>query len=123
NYTDRAFGEFIEGLKESGLWDNSIIALYGDHSGLHGELMKDEDNILMKERVLGHDYTLIDRFNSPFMVTIPGVTNEEEITRLGGQIDIMPTLTNLLGVSLEDQIIFGQDLLNYETNLIGMRYY
>jgi len=123
NYTDRALGEFIENLKETGLWDNSVIAIYGDHSGLHGRLMMSEDNKLMKERVLGLGYSLVHRFNSPFIVTIPGVTKGEEITRIGGQIDIMPTLTNLLGVSLDDQIIFGQDLLNYETNLIGMRYY
>ncbi|WP_052307790.1 LTA synthase family protein [Bacillus timonensis] len=123
NYTDRALGEFIKGLKQSGLWENSIIALYGDHSGLHGKLMMSKDTKLMKERVLGHGYSLVDRFNIPFVLTIPGVTHGEEITRIGGQIDIMPTLANVLGVSLEDQKIFGQDLLNYDTNLLGMRYY
>ncbi|WP_142296526.1 LTA synthase family protein [Lottiidibacillus patelloidae] len=122
NYTDKVLGDFIEGLKQEGIWDNSVIAIYGDHSGLHGRLLQEVDNKLMRE-ILGYGYPIVDRFNIPFIIDIPGVTKGTKIDRLGGQIDIMPTLTNLLGISLENHIIFGQDLLNYENNLIGMRYY
>jgi lipoteichoic acid synthase len=122
NYTDRALGDFIEDLKKKGIWQNSVIAIYGDHSGLHGRLLQEEDNKLMRD-ILGYGYPIVDRFNMPFIIDIPGVTKGTRIERLGGQIDIMPTLSNLLGISLKDHIIFGQDLLNYENNLIGMRYY
>lgn len=37
----------------------------------------------------------------------------------------MPTLANLLGISLKEQqfTAFGRDLLNTDNNVIGMRYY
>ena len=34
NYADYAFGVFVQELKNAGLYDDSIIILYGDHNGL-----------------------------------------------------------------------------------------
>lgn len=122
-YADYAIGKFIDDLKQNNLWDNSMFVLYGDHSGVHGELLKDKDVELM-HGILGHGYSLLDRFNIPFIVTIPGQTDSGQVfSNIGGQIDIMPTITNLFGITLNDQIHFGQDLLNYQKNLLGMRYY
>lgn len=42
NYADYAFGIFIDLLKEKGLYDNSVILVYGDHYGM---TMYDEDLI------------------------------------------------------------------------------
>ncbi|WDU83686.1 sulfatase-like hydrolase/transferase [Caloramator sp. Dgby_cultured_2] len=33
-YTDEAVGLFIDELKRSGLWDNSIVVFYGDHAAI-----------------------------------------------------------------------------------------
>ncbi|PAV31304.1 hypothetical protein CIL05_01235 [Virgibacillus profundi] len=121
HYTDYTIGKFFSGLKEKGLWENSIIALYGDHSGLHGQLLTDKDVELLRG-VLG-SYSLMQRFNIPFIIDIPGVIDKgREINNLGGQIDMMPTILNLMGVKPE-KVYFGQNLLQYEKNLIGMRYY
>ncbi|GEN53196.1 LTA synthase family protein [Halobacillus faecis] len=122
HYADQVLGDFFEDLKEAGLWDNSVIALYGDHSGLHGKLLKSEDQDLLKD-FLGERYSLLNRFNIPFIVSVPG---EKEVTgvvdHIGGQIDMMPTLLNLLGVE-PDTIYFGHNLWHYSENLLGMRYY
>lgn len=122
HYADQALGEFFQDLKDRGLWEESVIALYGDHSGLHGKLLKDEDQDLLAD-FLGERYSLLNRFNIPFIVGVPG---EEELTgtndHTGGQIDMMPTLLNLLGVEPES-LYFGHNLLHYENNLLGMRYY
>ncbi|WLD92984.1 LTA synthase family protein [Alkalihalobacillus sp. AL-G] len=122
HYADHALGLFIEDLKDKGIWEDSIIGIYGDHSGVHGQLLKNEDVKLMKQ-VLGHGYSIVDRFNIPFIVNIPGENTGFEVDKLGGQLDIMPTLLNLMGVDMGEQIHFGQDLLNYDKNLLGMRYY
>lgn len=121
HYADYALGKFINGLKENELWNNSIIVVYGDHSGYHPKPEEVKDNKLM-ENILGHPYGLADRFNIPLLIHVPG-DYKGELNNLAGQIDIMPTIANLLGLNLEKQIHFGQDLLNYEENLLGMRYY
>jgi phosphoglycerol transferase MdoB-like AlkP superfamily enzyme len=54
----------------------------------------------------------------------PGVTTTPaKIEQAGGQIDILPTVTNLLGISLQNQIHFGEDLLNQKANLLPMRHF
>ncbi|WP_204498825.1 LTA synthase family protein [Aquibacillus albus] len=123
-YADEALGEFFDDLKESGLWDESIIALYGDHSGVHGRLVNSEDVKLLNELLGGRPYSLVDRFNLPFIVGVPGVTEIEgkAIDHIGGQLDMMPTITNLMGVE-PNYLYFGHNLLQYEHNLLGMRYY
>ncbi|MBN3554177.1 LTA synthase family protein [Fictibacillus nanhaiensis] len=121
NYADYALGKFINGLKERDLWQNSIVVIYGDHSGYHPKPEEVKDKKLM-ENILGHPYGLADRFNIPLLIHLPG-DYKGKVSNLAGQIDIMPTVTNLLGVNINNQIHFGHDLLNYENNILGMRYY
>jgi lipoteichoic acid synthase len=121
NYTDYAIGELIKGLKEQGIWDNTVLALYGDHFGMQ---TKDNDPAWVSEQ-LGIKYNdRISRFNIPFVLHVPGVEGKT-LEHVGGQIDIMPTIANVLGISLKERnyTVFGQDLLNITNNLIGMRYY
>jgi lipoteichoic acid synthase len=122
NYTDYAIGTFIDRLKTAGLWDNTVFVAYGDHFGLQPE--DNDPNQLSKE--LGITYhPEITRFNIPLLIHIPGQTKGTEIDQVGGQLDIMPTITNLFGISLRDEnfVHFGQDLLNIQKNVSGMRYY
>lgn len=123
HYADYALGKFFDDLKEKGLWNKSVIALYGDHSGVHGQLIREKDVKLLNE-LLGHPYSLVNRFNIPFMVGIPGKTEEigTEINNVGGQLDMMPTILNLMGIKPKG-LYFGHDLLQYKHNLLGMRYY
>jgi lipoteichoic acid synthase len=120
-YTDEQIGLFIKKLKNLGIYDESIILIYGDHSGLHGAPVTEKDKILLKE-VLGHEYTMQDRFVVPVLFTVPGLFTGETYSHLGGQIDLMPTLLNLLGIEHDTQMI-GHNLFHYKKNLLGMRYY
>ncbi|BBI31097.1 LTA synthase family protein [Cohnella abietis] len=121
NYTDYAIGQLIEDLKANGMWDDTILVIYGDHFGLQP---KDNDVNWVGQQ-LGIKYNeRVSRFNIPLIVNVPGV--EGEVRGLvGGQVDIMPTIANLLGISLEKEgfTAFGHDLFNIEHNVIGMRYY
>jgi lipoteichoic acid synthase len=122
HYADYALGQFIDQLKESGIWENSIIVIYGDHSGLASNSLSEGEKQMMNE-LSGRDYGYADMYNVPLIISIPGVSNGAVYEQLGGQIDVMPTIANLMGVSLENQIYFGQDLLNNDRNLLPMRYY
>lgn len=48
--------------------------------------------------------------------------NPGEIKNVGGEIDIMPTVMNLLGIKTGDQIMFGTDILNSSNNYVPERY-
>ncbi|CAH1211850.1 Lipoteichoic acid synthase 2 [Paenibacillus auburnensis] len=122
NYTDYAVGTLIDGLKQQGLWDNTVLVLYGDHFGLQPQDVPPEQ----VEEALGTPYdSRISRFNIPLIVHVPGMTQGQTVERTGGQLDILPTVANLLGVSLKDEgfTAFGHDLLNIGRNVVGMRYY
>ncbi|MED0587522.1 LTA synthase family protein [Bacillus subtilis] len=112
-YQDEALKRFIEKLKEDGLYDNSVIVLYGDHYGIsenHNEAMG---------QFLGKEITPFEEVQLqkvPLVIHIPGITDKkpQTIETIGGQIDIRPTLMNLLGIDTKDQIQFGNDLLSDE---------
>ncbi|WP_028608361.1 LTA synthase family protein [Paenibacillus harenae] len=122
NYADYALGLFIEDLKERGIWDNSLILLYGDHLGLPIYSLDRDDKDLMAE-IYGREYGYTDMINIPLVVASTGVTEPKVFDQLGGQVDIMPTIANLLGIALDDHIYFGQDLFNQTYNVLPQRYY
>ncbi|MGE7825311.1 LTA synthase family protein [Paenibacillus sp. NPDC093718] len=122
NYADDALGKFIEQLKKDGVWDNSLVVLYGDHLGLPIYSLDNKDKELMHE-IYGRDYNSGDMINIPLLIHGEGIQPEVK-EQVGGQIDLLPTVTNLLGVSMDNQLHFGQDLLNNtENNLLPERYY
>ncbi|AZK48805.1 LTA synthase family protein [Paenibacillus lentus] len=122
NYADQALGKFIEELKERGIWDDSIVLIYGDHLGLPMYSLDKQGLELMKE-IYGKEYSYIDMINIPLIVSAPNMSEPAVLDTVGGQVDILPTLANLLGISLDQQIHFGQDLFNQTYNLLPQRYY
>lgn len=122
NYTDYAIGKLIDQLKQTGMWDNTMLVFYGDHFGLQEKEVPAREI----EEKLGIAYDeRISRFNIPLVIHIPGQQHGQVVDRTGGQVDILPTVVNLLGLSLEEEgfTAFGHDLLNIDRNVVGMRYY
>ncbi|MHA6480714.1 LTA synthase family protein [Paenibacillus sp. strain BS8-2] len=123
NYADYCLGVFLEDLRTIGLLEDSILLFYGDHRGLPVFSLDEEDRVLLEE-IFGGTYLERDMINIPFMIAGEGITTPTVYQQLGGQVDILPTLANLLGISLADHIHFGQDLLNQPLyNLLPQRYY
>lgn len=108
-YTDNALGAFINRLKEEGLYDNSIIAIYGDHYGLN---CKDKEIYESMKRYLNYEYNYKEMLNIPLLIHIPGSNIKRTIETVGGQVDFLPTIANLLGVKVNNKYILGQDLIN-----------
>lgn len=121
HYVDEQLAKFVQKLSESGMLDRTTLVLYGDHFGLQ---QQDNPPQWVSEQLNIPYHDTLSRFNIPFILAVPNIKGEQ-ITLTGGQVDIMPTLLNVLGISTEetDLLLFGQDLLNSETNTIGMRYY
>ncbi|HZG60511.1 MAG TPA: LTA synthase family protein [Anoxybacillus sp.] len=111
-YMDESLKVFIEQLKKEGLYENSIIILYGDHYGISENHNKAMAQYLGKEEITPFDHVQLQRV--PLIIHIPGVTDKHPkvISKVSGQIDVKPTILHLLGIDTKDDIHFGQDLFS-----------
>ena len=105
---DESFGEFLDQLRETGLLDTSIVALYGDHQaflGNHPELA------WLLELPGGSAYHhLLVKKKLPFLIRLPSGKGAGVRTVAGGHLDISPTLLSLLGIENGAEIMLGRDL-------------
>ena len=109
-YLDEAVEEFFTELKESGLYDDSIIMIYGDHQGI-----SENHNRAMAE-VLDTEITPYQNAQNqrvPLMIRVPGEEGGVDHT-YGGEIDVMPTLLHLQGIDAQKYLMFGTDLFSDE---------
>lgn len=110
-YLDEAVKELFDELKAKGLYENSIIVMYGDHYGI-----SENHNVAMSQ-YLGKEITPFETAQLqkvPFFVHIPGYGEGHVNEEIGGQIDMRPTILNLMGVESDDDIQFGDDLFSEE---------
>lgn len=108
NYADYAFGVFVQELKNAGLYDDSIIILYGDHNGL--DMYNSEMLDFLKK--LDSNVTDVDIQLNYIRVLagmkIPGIT-EMKIEKPVAKLDIKPTLAYLCG--LDEGFSLGTNML------------
>lgn len=107
-YDDYALETLFANLKEKGLYDNTIVAIYGDHSALF------EDQASDVTEFVGVDYNPFEwqRLQRiPLIIHVPGQKGKR-IETIGGQMDILPTVANLMGFDMPYAL--GKDLINTE---------
>lgn len=110
NYLDKAVEEFFNYLKASGLYEKSMIVLYGDHYGISDSRNSSLAPLLGKDEETwsGFDNAQLQRV--PMMFHIPGETTGGVQQTYGGQVDVLPTLLGLLGIDTKPYLLLGQDL-------------
>ncbi|MHB8075461.1 MAG: LTA synthase family protein [Desulfosporosinus fructosivorans] len=108
NYTDQQIGAFIDKLDKDGLLENTVIALYGDHTGVH-KFYDDE----IKQLKNPESWWLEGHNQIPLIIFSKGMTGEE-IKTTGGHIDILPTLASVMGIDRKEYegTAMGRNLLN-----------
>ena len=118
NYLDSSIKAFFDYLKESGLYKNSIIVLYGDHYGISNSRNPALAPLLGKnsETWSSYDNAMLQRV--PYMVVVPGMDEGGIIDTYGGEIDMLPTLEHLLGIESNKFLQVGQDMLSPEHDQI-----
>lgn len=121
NYIDECIGVFIEGLKEAGLYEQSVIVVYGDHFAIP---LNETDSTEPLGRLLGHEYNFDDFLNVPCIVAVPGLDEataeklSETETVTGGHADLMPTILDLFGYKSDNMIMFGQNLFSSDKGIV-----
>lgn len=131
HYADQQIGLLIEELEKENMLDDTVIIIYGDHDA---RISKSEWN-----RFYNYDYETdsirsaddeeyidIDYYFYEINRKVPFIiwSNDEkfktnlsqEITTVGGMIDVGPTIMNLLGIY--NKYALGNDLLNEQDNIV-----
>jgi phosphoglycerol transferase MdoB-like AlkP superfamily enzyme len=81
-YADYALGEFIDRARDAAYWENTLFLIVADHD----------------ERPRGYDLVPISSYHIPGVI-IGGSIEPRQVDRLASQIDLLPTLLSLAGIS------------------------
>ena len=127
HYADSALGVFIDELDKNNLLDNTVIVYYGDHDArLPKKDFKrlynyDKETDSIKDET-AEDYIDVDYFKYeldrkvPLVIWTKDKEFNKEITTAMGMIDVMPTITNMFGMTPKYNL--GNDVMNLKNNLV-----
>lgn len=102
---DRAMGELIDRLEKSGLAEDTLIAISPDHYpyGLTNSEISE---------LAGHPVeTNFELYKGIFILWSKGIKSEE-ISKPCASLDILPTISNLMGVEYDSRLLMGRDILS-----------
>lgn len=109
HYMDQALEQFFNDLKAAGMYDNTMVVMYGDHYGIsenHNDAMA---KVLGVEEITPAINAKLQRV--PLFIHVPGVDGGIQ-EQYGGEVDVRPTVLHLLGIDTKDYLEFGSDLLS-----------
>lgn len=116
NYVDQCIETFVDALKANGLYENTVIVIYGDHFGLN---CKDERINEAVSDFIGYEYYYDEMMNIPLIIHIPDSEVQKTIYTVGGQIDFLPTLAYIMGIEELETLFFGQNLIHAEKGFVA----
>lgn len=96
-YTDYAIGRFIEQAKAQPWFKDTLFVIVADHCA----------------SVAGKTRLPVDKYHIPLIFYAPDMLKPGHYTRMASQIDVAPTLLDLLGAKGDDHF-FGQSLFEAE---------
>lgn len=103
-YVDYYLGRLMDGLKQLGKADKTILVIVADHG----------ENLYQHDGYLDHSLVVYDTvMRIPCIIRLPGHRGRR-IAELASIIDVMPTLLDLLGVSYDN--IEGRSLVKVMEN-------
>lgn len=106
-YMDESLRVLFDKLKAEGLYENSIIVMYGDHYGIS------ENHNKAMSQYLGEEVTPFvsqGLQEVPLFIHIPDSGLGGERTDIAGQIDLRPTILHMAGIETSKDIQLGTDL-------------
>lgn len=120
---DRAVESLIKALDEAGKLENTLIAMVPDHvpyfdvdtlEELAGaKFGSSEDLEMLKEGNIN-----IDVYRSCFLLWSASMEKPITVDKVGCQVDVLPTISNLMGLEYDSRLLSGRDLLSDSEGLV-----
>jgi len=101
-FTDHCIGLFLEKLKDTKFYDDTIFVFFGDHGlhGLPGNINKAEQQLKLK-----HNHV-------PLVIFIPGLNEKGRVEEnIASELDVLPTLAGLTNTPYVNTTL-GRDLFD-----------
>lgn len=114
-YVDRFVGRLWDGLVERGLADHTIFIVIGDHGEGFGEHNRFQHDAVIYEEGL----------RIPLVIVAPGVRPGTVVEGLRQNVDVVPTVLELLGLRATGGSLAGSSLLSapgHDTLFFGCHY-
>jgi phosphoglycerol transferase MdoB-like AlkP superfamily enzyme len=96
HYFDASLAAFVAELERTGVLSNTVVALYGDHES---GLLVDEPLLKLAGETRWEPSVPVRLRRVPVFMLLPSATLSGQVSLLGGQVDLAPTLLSLLGVA------------------------
>lgn len=102
--TDDFLGELIEGLKRKGVWEDTVLVLYGDH---YAYGINDTERITEISEANGN--SVLER--TPALIYCSDKELSLKVEKTAQTVDLAPTLMNMLGLPVSHDIM-GSDIFD-----------
>ena len=120
---DKAMETLIEKLDQAGKLDNTLIVAVPDHipyfdvstlEELAGEKFGSSDDLeYLKEGSLNFEV-----YKNSLIMWSASMEEPVQVNKVVGQVDILPTLSNLLGLEYDSRMLSGKDALSDSEGLV-----
>jgi arylsulfatase A-like enzyme len=88
-YMDAEIGRLVDGLKQRGLYENTLLIIVSDHGEAFGE-----------RNLIGHGLSVNeDQVYVPLIVKYPGSDQGQRMEQRVGHTDILPTVLDVAGIT------------------------
>ncbi len=103
-----AMQDLLQRLESAGIADRTLIVLAPDH--VPYSYMSDDNNIV--EEITGTSLDEIESYKNTLIIYSPSMTEPVEVDKYCCSVDILPTVSNLMGWDYDSRMMIGQDILS-----------
>lgn len=103
-----AMQDLLQRLENAGIADRALIVLAP--ANVPSTYMNDSVNIV--EEIKGTDLDEIESYRNTLIIYSPSMTQPVEIDKYCSSVDILPTVSNLMGWEYDSRMMIGQDILS-----------
>ncbi|MDF2677629.1 MAG: phosphoglycerol transferase family protein alkaline phosphatase superfamily [Bacillota bacterium] len=108
---DKAMEKLIQRLEKEGIADDTLIAISPDHYPYGLKLSEINE-------IAGHEVeTNFELYKSVFLLWTKGI-DSQEVNEPCSSLDIIPTLSNLLGLEYDSRLLMGRDIFSDKEHLV-----
>ena len=102
SFCDNEIGRFIHNLKDSGMWDKTLVVIISDHGEEYYEHQKEEEQFGFDPRGyygIGHGQSLYQEMLNVVFILTGGATPKGKVIEGPARLlDVMPTILDITGI-------------------------